>query len=241
MDKLRLPSRVLHQLSPYRPSATIPAHCASWVGCTARGLAQLSPPLSWRLPRRETHRWLRRQKLGRTGYSKYKTALNSFRKNRGRFRRAPASKELYRSGLLVETEKPGALGIRAEPHSLPVDLRVVSLPPIRQETPRSHAKYQQFAAAVQALNGKSNCPRLPIITDAELLLRNFRHVWHTKHAAHKRNPRLLGERLKLHEIPKLPLVHLDLCDFVVQHPIAERAQSGLLGVGEHLLGQCYPH
>src|ERR1035437_2443815 len=75
---------------------------------------------------------------------------------------------------------------------------------------------------------RSNRAGPALVVDAEALLRVFRHVRHAQGAPHERDPRLLGDRLQQREIPELPLAHLDLGHLVLEHPIAQRRQPGLL-------------
>lgn len=91
------------------------------------------------------------------------------------------------------------------------------------------------------LAARSNGARARFVVNSKTLLRIFRHVRHAQLTAHERDPRFFGDRLQLREIPELALAHLDLCDLVVEHPIAQRGQPGLVGFGEHRLGQCLFH
>src|SRR5439155_21871304 len=80
-----------------------------------------------------------------------------------------------------------------------------------------------------------------LVENPKALLSPFRHVRHAHGAAHERDPRLLGKRLKLRKVPELPLAHFDLGHLLIQDPVAEHGQPGLSGISEHLFGQSFPH
>src|SRR3954469_17929917 len=62
------------------------------------------------------------------------------------------------------------------------------------------------------------------VEHAEALLRVFGHRGHADLAPHEGDPRLLGERLQSGKIPELPLVHFDLSDALLKHPVPQRGQ-----------------
>ena len=81
----------------------------------------------------------------------------------------------------------------------------------------------------------------PFVENAELLLHLDGHVGHANDAPHECRPRLLGDRLQLGKVPKLPLGHLDFTDLVVEHPASQHGETASFGIGEHRVRQSLPH
>src|SRR6202790_4589828 len=67
------------------------------------------------------------------------------------------------------------------------------------------------------------------------------HVGHADGAAHECRPGFLRDRLNLRKIPKLPLIHLDLGDFVVEHPGSQHGEAASLRIAEHRGRYALPH
>jgi hypothetical protein len=111
----------------------------------------------------------------------------------------------------------------------------------RSGSPSYSAALLVFHARQGQHRPRSNSARPSLVIDPDPLLRVFGHARHVQHAAHESGPRLLGDWLEMGEIPELALAHLDLRHVIVEHPVAERHQSRLFGIGEHLFRQFHSH
>src|SRR5579862_9372516 len=69
----------------------------------------------------------------------------------------------------------------------------------------------------------------------------YRHVRNAQLTPHEGCPRLLGDRLKLNEIPELPFTHFNLSNLMLQRSIANGRQPCLICFAEHFLWQCLFH
>src|SRR3984893_9193299 len=87
----------------------------------------------------------------------------------------------------------------------------------------------------------SNRARALFVENPKTLLRIDRHVENENWTSHKRGPRLFREGLKSCKVPELTLLHRNLGNLVIEHPIAKHGQPALFGVGEHGLWQRFPH
>jgi hypothetical protein len=74
-----------------------------------------------------------------------------------------------------------------------------------------------------------------------MLLRVSGHIGHPDGSTHEGRPGLFREGLKVREIPKLPFVHLDLGNAIVEHPCTQHGEATSLGIAEHALRQSFPH
>jgi hypothetical protein len=74
-----------------------------------------------------------------------------------------------------------------------------------------------------------------------MLLRVSGHIGHPDGSAHEGRPGLFREGLKVREVPKLPFVHLDLGNAVVEYPSTQHGETTSLGIAEHVIRQSFPH
>src|SRR5580704_17524152 len=72
-------------------------------------------------------------------------------------------------------------------------------------------------------------------------LSGFRHVRDIDRPPHEGRPRLLGKRLHRDELPELSFRHDDLGYAVVQDPVLQRGETGLLAFREHGIGYGLSH
>src|ERR1700739_2082445 len=75
----------------------------------------------------------------------------------------------------------------------------------------------------------------------EPLLGFRRHVADMKQAPHECRPWLLGHRLDRGKAPELTLVHLDLSDGILQHPVLKHREAGLLPPRKHAFRYRFSH
>jgi hypothetical protein len=61
------------------------------------------------------------------------------------------------------------------------------------------------------------------VADAKALLRVRGHIRYAQQSTHERDPRHLGDWLKLGEVPKLSFAHLNFSYLMVKHPISKGA------------------
>src|ERR1700730_7137711 len=87
----------------------------------------------------------------------------------------------------------------------------------------------------------SNRARALFVENPKTLLRIDRHVENENWTSNKPDPRLFSEGLKSCKVPELTLLHRNLGDLVIEHPIAKHGQPALFGVAEHGLWQSFFH